>query len=153
MPNAPELPADLIAAVGTIDAICNRADFLFAATTLRRPAGLSLAQLLQAGMSLRQRSGIEQLERSLTQATVTQAQAPLRQHALQSLRHTQQQLLMRALAARAQGGQSEQAASQAIDSLIEQIKQFAAPPAAEATLDERVLQVWALADATRPAAE
>ena len=123
----------------TVDAIAAMADFLFAALTIARPAGLSLPTLLQTGVELRRGTGIDALEQALATLPVSDAQAALRSRAQDALRRSQQQLLNLALR---QGGASVQALAAKLQ------KKNAAP----ATLEEAVLDVWALSDAAAAAA-
>ncbi|GAA4030641.1 NAD-glutamate dehydrogenase domain-containing protein [Actimicrobium antarcticum] len=138
------LPTDFVAAVAAVDALEGMADFLFAALLVHRPEGMSLPVLLQAGMELRRQSGIDLLERALMQASVGPAQEALRGHALQALRRTQQRLLGHVLPQLGAHGE------QAISSTLVQLD--LAPVLVEASLDNVVLQVWAMADAVAVAA-
>ena len=81
-----------------VDAIESVATFLFAAVSVQRPAGMSLAQFLQVGMALRGQAGIDTLERGLKLAPHSKSQEQLRNYAMQALRRTQQRLLMQVLA-------------------------------------------------------
>ena len=94
-------PADadaFAAACRAVDAIEAIADFLFAALAVQRPPSMSLPALLQIGVAVRRAAGIDHLEQALMHASATPAQQPLRSHALQTLRRTQQRLLMQVLA-------------------------------------------------------
>ena len=136
------LPADFVAAVQAVEAIEGMADFLFAALSAKRPAGMTLPTLLQAGMALRRQSGIDVIERTLMAATVNPAQEALRGHALQSLRRTQQNLLTQVLPQL--GGDSDKAIAVTLAKL--HLKPRPSEP--DDSLENVVLAVWAMADAT-----
>ncbi len=123
----------------TVDAIAAMADFLFAALTIARPAGLTLPALLQTGVELRRGTGIDALEQALATLPVADTQIALRSRALDALRRSQQHLLNLALR---QSGASVQALTAKLQ------KRTAAP----ATLEEAVLDAWALSDAATAAA-
>ena len=55
---------------------------------------MSLAQFLQVGMALRERAGIDTLERGLKLPAQSKSQEQLRNYAMQALRRTQQRLLL-----------------------------------------------------------
>jgi glutamate dehydrogenase len=59
--------------------------------------GMSLAQFLQVGMALRERAGIDTLERGLKLPATSKSQEQLRNYAMQALRRTQQRLLLQVL--------------------------------------------------------
>jgi glutamate dehydrogenase len=140
---ADSLPADFVAAVRSLDAIAGMADFLFAALSVPRPAGMSLTVFLQAGMQLRRQSGIDLLERALTQQAASPAQDGLRSHALQALRRAQQRLLTQVLP------QLAADPSGVIAAAIAQLNLARVP--ADAGLESAVLQAWSLADAVADA--
>jgi glutamate dehydrogenase len=137
----------------SIEAIEGMADFLFAALTVARPAGLSLPAFLQIGMNLRSRAGIDGLERALTQSPITAPQEPLRNHALQALRRAQQRLLAQVLR------QMPNAAPAAIaNGVVEnvvnklQLNGHAGADPAQTSLEQAVLDAWALSEAASSAA-
>ncbi|EGF31088.1 NAD-specific glutamate dehydrogenase [Oxalobacteraceae bacterium IMCC9480] len=136
---AGQLPDDFVAAVRSLDAIAGMADFLFAALSVPRPAGMSLTVFLQAGMLLRRQSGIDLLERALTQPSASPAQDGLRSHALQALRRAQQRLLTHVLPRLAADPAGVIAAA------IAALNLKLTP--ADAGLESAVLQAWSLADA------
>jgi glutamate dehydrogenase len=132
----------------SVEAIEGMADFLFAALTVVRPAGLSLPDFLKTGMGLRRRAGIDGLERTLTQLSITGQQEPLRGHALQSLRRTQQRLLAQVLQQMPKGAASA-VADGVVETVIGKLKLngHANADAAPASLEHAVLDVWALSEA------
>jgi glutamate dehydrogenase len=136
----------------SVEAIAGMADFLFAALTVERPAGLSLRDFLKTGMGLRRRAGIDALERTLTQLSIPAQQEALRSHALQSLRHTQQRLLtqvLRQLPNGAAGADGVIGADRAVDAVIGKLNLNgrAQAESAPATLEAAVLDVWDLSEA------
>ncbi|MEC5217048.1 glutamate dehydrogenase [Actimicrobium sp. GrIS 1.19] len=138
------LPADFVAAVASVDALEGVANFLFSALSVPRPAGMSLPAFLQAGMALRQQSGIDVMERTLMQASGNPTQEALRGHALQSLRRTQQRLLTQVLPELGNN------AGQAISALLGKLNLSRREE--DASLDNVVLDVWSMADLTAAAA-
>jgi len=142
----PQLTAAFSCAWNAVDALESVATFLFAAVSVPRPAGMSLAQLLQVGMALRGQAGIDTLERGLKLAATSASQDQLRHYATQALRRTQQRLLMQVLA-RSNGGAR---LLEAVDDVTGPMKR--ADCAAPADLDQAMLDVWALSEATSVAA-
>ncbi|MDP9108532.1 MAG: NAD-glutamate dehydrogenase, partial [Pseudomonadota bacterium] len=140
------LPTEFVVAVQAVEAIEGMADFLFAALSVTRPAGMHLPALLQAGIALRQQAGIDGIERTLMTATVAPNQEALRSHALQSLRRTQQTLLNMILPVL--GDDSAKAIANTLARL------HVTPRAREADggLEHVVLDVWAMADAAAQSA-
>jgi glutamate dehydrogenase len=134
----------------SIEAIAGMADFLFAALTVERPAGLSLPDFIKTGMGLRRRAGIDGLERTLTQLSIPAQQEALRSHALQSLRHTQQRLLAQVLRQLTNGDAGGDAA---VDAVIGSLQRNGGAQADStlATLETAVLDVWALSEAAAAA--
>ncbi|HXA47345.1 MAG TPA: NAD-glutamate dehydrogenase domain-containing protein, partial [Burkholderiaceae bacterium] len=132
----------------SVEAIEGMADFLFAALTVERPAGLSLPDFLKTGMGLRRRAGIDGLERTLTQLPITAQQEPLRGHALQSLRRTQQRLLTQVLQQLPKGA-APAVADGVVDTVIGKLKLNgrANADSTAASLEHAVLDVWALSEA------
>jgi glutamate dehydrogenase len=140
--NLSALPPSFVNAWKAVDAIEAVATFLFAAVSVQRPAGMSLAQFLQVGMALRGKAGIDTLERGLKLTPSSKSQEQLRNYAMQALRRTQQRLLMQVLA-RSNGG------TQALDAVgtvatTMGLVGYAAP----ADLEQAMLDVWALSEAT-----
>ncbi|MGZ8320775.1 MAG: NAD-glutamate dehydrogenase domain-containing protein, partial [Telluria sp.] len=140
----PALPASFAQAWKAVDAIDSVSSFLFAAVSVERPAGLSLAQFLQVGMALRSRVGIDVLERGLKLAAQSKSQEQLRNYATQALRRTQQRMLAKVLA-RAQGGA---APMDAVDAAADELHLtgFAEPT----DLEQAMLNVWTLSEAVSP---
>ena len=87
------LPAGFVQAWKSVDTIESLATFLFAAVSVQRPSGMSLAGFLHVGMALRSATGIDTLERGLKIAPQSKTQEQLRNYAMQALRRTQQRLL------------------------------------------------------------
>jgi glutamate dehydrogenase len=137
----PDLPASFAAAWKSVDAIEAVATFLFAAVTVQRPAGMSLAQFLQVGMALRGQAGIDTLERGLKLTPHSKSQEQLRNYAMLALRRTQQRLLLQVLA-RAKDSAGSLAAVGALTRAMG-LSGFAAP----ADLEQAMLDVWALSEA------
>jgi glutamate dehydrogenase len=71
--------------------------FLFAAVSVQRPSGMSLAEFLQVGMAAARAAGIDTLERGLKLPATSKSQEQLRNYAMQALRRTQQRLLLQVL--------------------------------------------------------
>ncbi|MBV8633173.1 MAG: glutamate dehydrogenase, partial [Burkholderiaceae bacterium] len=122
----------------TVDAIAAMADFLFAALTIARPAGLSLPALLQTGVELRRSVGIDLLEQALMNLPAGDTQLALRNRALDALRRSQQQLL--ALALRSSG---------AVQTLTAKLQSKGERPG---TIEQAVLEAWTLSEAAAAAA-
>ncbi len=140
------LPAGFAQAWKSVDAIDSVATFLFAAVSVQRPDGMSLAQFLQVGMALRGQAGIDTLERGLQIAPHSKSQEQLRNYAMQALRRTQQRLLMQVLA-KSNGGAQPLDAVGAVTNTMG-LSGYAAP----ADLEQAMLEVWALSEATNAAA-
>ena len=127
-----------------IDAIEEVATFLFAAVSVPRPAGRSLAQFIELGMILRERTGIDALERGLKLAPQTKSQTLLRNYALLALRRAQQRLLMMVLGRVSAGA----VASTAVDTVLSQLGLSAYSDPTD--LEQAMLEVWALSEASNP---
>ncbi|HVL74550.1 MAG TPA: NAD-glutamate dehydrogenase domain-containing protein [Noviherbaspirillum sp.] len=138
----PSLPSAFAQAWDAIEAIAAIADFLFAGLAVPRPQGMDLPTFLRLGLTLRREAGIDGLERVLTHASASEAQAPLRDHALQALRRAQQRLLMRVLHEAPNGGDPALLVTALIDKL-----RVGARNAAPSDLEHAVLDVWALSEA------
>ncbi len=128
-----------------VDAIEAVADFLFAALAVKRPAGMSLATLLQLGVQVRRQTGIDRLEHGLMHAAGTPSQQGLRGHALQALRRAQQSLLAGMLAQIGDLAQDDARIAERIDARLRRLP-WQAPPAAQQQLDEAILQAWTLSE-------
>ena len=140
-----QYPAAFTQACRAVDAIEGMADFLFAALSVPRPAGMGLAAFLQVGMHLRRQAGIDGLERVLMQTPGNHAQEALRGHALQALRRAQQRLLAQVLQ---QDGKAD-----AVGSVLGKLKLNGSVGMAQAqpSLENAVLEVWALSEAASSA--
>ncbi len=135
------LPAGFVQAWKTIDTIESLATFLFAAVSVQRPSGMSLASFLHVGMALRSATGIDTLERGLKIAPQSKAQEQLRNYAMQALRRTQQRLLMQVMA---QGGDP----LTAVRDVAEARGLTGYAPAVD--LEQAMLDVWTLSEGSSP---
>jgi glutamate dehydrogenase len=138
------LPASFTAAWKAVETIESLATFLFAAVSVQRPSGMSLAQFLQVGMLLRQQAGIDMLERGLKLPAQSKSQEQLRNYAMQALRRTQQRLLLQVIEQAGKGG-DPQAAVKAVTE-ARGLKGFAQPT----DLEQAMLDVWALSEGSNP---
>jgi glutamate dehydrogenase len=136
----------------SVEAIEGMADFLFAALNVTRPAGMSLPTFLQIGMDLRRYAGIDGLERALTQSPVTPSQEALRGHALQALRRAQQRLLNQVLQ-QMPASASPAAADGVVQTVAASLQIDLAHATPRVTLEQAILDAWALSEAVTPAAE
>ncbi len=141
-----DLPAAFAQAWRGVDAVEGVATFLFAAVAVNRPAGMTLAAFLKVGMALRGQAGIDTLERGLKLAPQSQSQAQLRNYAQQALRRTQQRLLTQVLA-RSNGGVDT---LDAVEVVTNTMGLSGYSPAQD--LEQAMLDVWALSEATNAAA-
>jgi glutamate dehydrogenase len=138
------LPSSFAQAWRAVDTIESLATFLFAAVSVQRPAGMSLAEFLHAGMLLRSAAGIDTLERGLKLPATSKAQEQLRNYALQALRRTQQRLLLKVLEQAKRGGDMEGAVRELTGSM-------GLSGYAQATdLEQAMLDVWALSEGSSP---
>ncbi|MBQ5947806.1 NAD-glutamate dehydrogenase domain-containing protein [Massilia sp. ST3] len=138
------LPAPFTAAWKAVETIESLATFLFAAVSVQRPGGMSLAQFLQVGMALRQQAGIDTLERGLKLPAQTKSQEQLRNYALQSLRRAQQRLLLQVIEHAGKGGD-------ALAAVGEVTRQHGLTGYAQAVdLEQAMLDVWALSEGSNP---
>ncbi|MES2296820.1 MAG: NAD-glutamate dehydrogenase domain-containing protein [Pseudomonadota bacterium] len=137
-----DLSASFVQAWKSVDAIEGVASFLFAAVSVNRPAGMTLAQFLQVGMVLRGQAGIDTLERGLKLAPHSKSQAQLRSYAQQALRRTQQKLLTQVLARSSDGTDT----MDAVELVTNTMGLSGYSPATE--LEQAMLDVWALSEAT-----
>ncbi|WLI88721.1 NAD-glutamate dehydrogenase [Massilia sp. R2A-15] len=144
--SVPGLPVTFAQAWKAVDAIESVATFLFAAVSVQRPAGMTLAQFLQVGMALRGQAGIDTLERGLKLASHSKSQDQLRNYAMQALRRTQQRLLMQVLA-KSNGGAKPLDAVGTVTAGMG-LSGYAAP----ADLEQAMLDVWALSEAANAVA-
>ncbi|MGZ3181255.1 MAG: NAD-glutamate dehydrogenase domain-containing protein [Telluria sp.] len=131
----------------SVDAVDAVANFLFAAVSVTRPTGMSLAQFLQVGMALRAQAGIDTLERGLKLGARSKSQEQLRSYAQQALRRTQQRLLAQVLA-RAKDGHDTTEAVEVVTNTMG-LQGYAQP----ADLEQAMLDVWALSEAANAVAK
>jgi len=137
----PGLRSEYVQAWKAVDAIDSVAAFVFAALSVKRPAGMDLPAFLQVGMSLRTQAGIDNLERGLKLPASTRSQEQLRAYALQTLRRTQQRLLTQVLL-RATDGHD---AAEAVEVVTNTLGLSGYPVASD--LEQAMLDVWALSEA------
>jgi glutamate dehydrogenase len=128
----------------SVDTVESLAAFLFAAVSVQRPSGMSLAEFLHVGMALRSAAGIDTLERGLKLPATSKSQEQLRNYAMQALRRTQQRLLMTVLERSKQSGDM-QAAVRDITSAMG-LTGFAQPT----DLEQAMLDVWSLSEGSSP---
>ncbi|RZA34806.1 MAG: glutamate dehydrogenase [Lysobacteraceae bacterium] len=138
------LPASFTGAWKSVETIESLATFLFAAVSVQRPSGMSLAQFLQVGMALRQQAGIDTLERGLKLPAQSKAQEQLRNYAMQALRRTQQRLLLQVIERAGTGGDPLEAVKQVTEA--RGLTGFAQP----VELEQAMLDVWALSEGSSP---
>jgi glutamate dehydrogenase len=138
------LPGSFAQAWRAVDAIESLSTFLFAAVSVQRPAGMSLAEFLQVGMALREKAGIDMLERGLKLPAQSKSQEQLRNYAMQALRRTQQRLLLQVIARAEQGGN--------VATAVEDVTRAAGLTgyAPITDLEQAMLDVWALSEGTSP---
>ncbi|MES2019048.1 MAG: NAD-glutamate dehydrogenase domain-containing protein [Pseudomonadota bacterium] len=141
-----ELSPTFTSAWKAVDAIEAVATFLFAAVSVHRPAGMTLAQFLQIGMALRGQAGIDTLERGLKLHAQSKSQEQLRNYAMQALRRTQQRLLMQVLARSSDGSDT----LEAVELVTNTMGLAGYAPATD--LEQAMLDVWALSEATTASA-
>ena len=138
------LPPSFAQAWKSVDTIESLATFLFAAVSVQRPAGMSLAEFLHVGMLLRQQAGIDALERGLKLPATSKPQEQLRNYASQALRRTQQRLLMQVLERTKQTGDMQAAVRELTTSM-------GLVGTTQATdLEQAMLEVWALSEGSSP---
>jgi glutamate dehydrogenase len=134
-----------------VEAIEGMADFLFAALSVSRPAGMDLPAFIQVGMAVRRQAGIDRLERVLTHTQVSAAQEALRSHALQVLRRAQQRLLTQVLQQMPASLATAAGGAEMPEKSVEQVmsKLRLAPPQANGQhgFEQAVLDVWSLSEA------
>ncbi|WP_317204869.1 NAD-glutamate dehydrogenase domain-containing protein [Janthinobacterium sp.] len=138
----PALRPAFAQAWNAVDAIEAVATFVFAALSVTRPAGMDLAAFLQVGMALRGQAGIDTLERGLKLVPTSKSQEQLRNYAQHALRRTQQRLLTQVLERAAGGGD----AGAAVEVVTNALGLSGYAPAAD--LEQAMLDVWALSEAT-----
>ncbi|MFC0254112.1 NAD-glutamate dehydrogenase domain-containing protein [Massilia consociata] len=138
------LPASFTAAWKAVETLESLATFLFAAVSVQRPGGMSLAQFLQVGMALRQQSGIDTLERGLKLPAQSKSQEQLRNYAMQALRRTQQRLLLQVIERAGQGGDP----LAAVDAVTRERGLSGFTQATD--LEQAMLDVWSLSEGSNP---
>jgi len=138
------LSSSFVQAWKAVDTVESLAAFLFAAVSVQRPGGLSLAEFLHVGMLLRSAAGLDTLERGLKLPATSKSQEQLRNYALQALRRTQQRMLLQVLE-RAKQGSDMQAAVQDLVAAMG-LGNHAQPT----DLEQAMLDVWALSEGSSP---
>jgi glutamate dehydrogenase len=138
------LPVSFVQAWKAVDTVESLAAFLFAAVSVQRPSGMSLAEFLQVGMVLRAASGIDTLERGLKLPATSKSQEQLRNYAMQALRRTQQRLLLTVLEAARQTGDMQAAVRDTTSAMG--LTGFAQPT----DLEQAMLNVWSLSEGSSP---
>ena len=138
------LPAPFTAAWKAVETIESLATFLFAAVSVQRPGGMSLAQFLQVGMALRQQAGIDTLERGLKLPAQSKSQEQLRNYAMQSLRRAQQRLLLQVIERAGKSGDALAAVGEVTRE--HGLTGYAQP----LDLEQAMLDVWALSEGSSP---
>ena len=137
------LNAGFVQAWKSVETIESLATFLFAAVSVQRPAGMSLAQFLQVGMALRERAGIDTLERGLKLPPQSKSQEQLRNYAMQALRRTQQRLLLQVIERAGSGD-----ALAAVDAVTSEKGLSGYAPITD--LEQAMLDVWSLSEGSSP---
>jgi glutamate dehydrogenase len=138
------LPPSFAQAWKAVDTVESLAAFLFAAVSVQRPDGMSLAEFLQVGMLLRAESGIDTLERGLKLPATSKSQEQLRNYAMQALRRTQQRLLLKVLEASRQSGDMQAAVQEVTGAMG--LTGYAQP----VDLEQAMLDVWSLSEGSSP---
>jgi glutamate dehydrogenase len=138
------LPPSFAQAWKAVDTVEALAAFLFAAVSVQRPEGLSLAEFLHVGLLLRSAAGLDVLERGLKLPATSKSQEQLRNYALQALRRTQQRMLLQVLERAKQGGDME-AAVHALTGAMALGGQ-----AQPTDLEQAMLDVWSLSEGSSP---
>jgi glutamate dehydrogenase len=137
------LNAGFVQAWKSVETIESLATFLFAAVSVQRPSGMSLAQFLQVGMALRERAGIDTLERGLKLPPQSKSQEQLRNYAMQALRRTQQRLLLQVIGRAGSGD-----ALAAVDAVTSEMGLTGYAPTLD--LEQAMLDVWSLSEGSNP---
>jgi glutamate dehydrogenase len=138
------LPAPFVQAWKAVDTIESLSTFLFAAVSVQRPSGMSLAEFLQVGMALREKAGIDTLERGLKLPAQSKSQEQLRNYAMQALRRTQQRLLLQVIERASKGGN----VATAVEDVTRDAGLTGYAPITD--LEQAMLDVWALSEGTSP---
>jgi glutamate dehydrogenase len=137
----PGLRPSFVQAWKAVDAIEGVAAFVFAALSVKRPAGMDLPAFLQVGMALRSQAGIDTLERGLKLPAINKSQEALRSYAQQALRRTQQKLLSQVLSRATDGHDG----IEAVELVTNTLGLVGYAPATD--LEQAMLDVWALSEA------
>jgi glutamate dehydrogenase len=138
------LPQPFAHAWRAIDTIESLSTFLFAAVSVQRPSGMALDQFLQVGMRLREKAGLDNLERGLKLPAQTKSQEQLRNYAMQALRRTQQRLLPQVIERAAQLGDAQAAVDEVLAAMG--LSGYGQPT----DLEQAMLDVWALSEGSSP---
>jgi glutamate dehydrogenase len=138
-------------ACAAVEAIEGMADFLFAALSVSRPAGMDLPSFIQIGMVVRRQAGIDRLESVLTHTQVSPAQEALRSHALQVLRRAQQRLLAQVLQqipanVKATAGGADKP-GKSVEQVMSKLKLASRATGEQQGFEQAVLDVWSLSEA------
>jgi glutamate dehydrogenase len=138
------LSPSFVQAWKAVDTVESLAAFLFAAVSVQRPGGMSLAEFLHVGMTLRGAAGIDALERGLKLPATSKSQEQLRNYAMQALRRTQQRLLLTVLERAKQTGDMQAAVHETTGAMG--LTGFAQPT----DLEQAMLDVWSLSEGSSP---
>jgi glutamate dehydrogenase len=138
------LSPSFVQAWKAVDTVESLAAFLFAAVSVQRPGGMSLAEFLRVGMLLRASAGIDFLERGLKLPATSKSQEQLRNYAMQALRRTQQRLLLTVLERAKQTGDMQAAVQETTSAMG--LTGFAQPT----DLEQAMLDVWSLSEGSSP---
>jgi len=138
------LPSSFAQAWKAVDTVEALAAFLFAAVSVQRPEGLSLAEFLHVGLLLRSAAGLDVLERGLKLPATSKSQEQLRNYALQALRRTQQRMLLQVLERAKQGGDMQAAVHELTQAM------GLGGQAQPTDLEQAMLDVWSLSEGSSP---
>jgi glutamate dehydrogenase len=138
------LPSSFAQAWKAVDTVEALAAFLFAAVSVQRPDGLSLAEFLHVGLLLRSAAGIDMLERGLKLPATGKSQEQLRNYALQALRRTQQRMLLQVLERAKRGGDMHAAVHDLTRAM------GLGSQAQPTDLEQAMLDVWSLSEGASP---
>ncbi|TQK06754.1 NAD-glutamate dehydrogenase domain-containing protein [Herbaspirillum sp. SJZ107] len=138
------LPPSFAQAWKAVDTVEALAAFLFAAVSVQRPQGLSLAEFLHVGLLLRGAAGLDVLERGLKLPATSKSQEQLRNYALQALRRTQQRMLLQVLERAKQGGDMQAAVHELTAAM------GLGGQAQPTDLEQAMLDVWSLSEGSSP---
>jgi glutamate dehydrogenase len=139
------LSSSFVQAWKAVDTVESLAAFLFAAVSVQRPQGMSLAEFLRVGMLLREQAGIDTLERGLKLPATSKSQEQLRNYALQALRRTQQRLLTEVLIASRTSGDMQSAVRELTAAMG-----LSAGYVQPTDLEQAMLAVWSLSEGSSP---